>query len=58
MGLIDDGQALRIRSRMRQAKLFLDGEHLVHDVTIGDTITMRRSSEPLTVLGMTRADVV
>jgi NAD+ kinase len=58
MGLVENGQGLRIRSRMRQAKLFLDGEHIVHDVTIGDVITMRRSSEPLTVLGMTRADVV
>ena len=57
-GLIDEGQTLRIRSRMRQARLFLDGEHLVHDVGIGDVVTMRRSAEPLTVLGMTRGDVV
>jgi NAD+ kinase len=58
MGLIDEGQTLRIRSRMRQARLFLDGEHLVHDVGIGDVVTLRRSVEPLTVLGMTRGDVV
>jgi NAD+ kinase len=58
VGLIEEGQTLRIRSRMRQARLFLDGEHLVHDVTIGDVVTMRRSAEPLTVLGMTRGDVV
>jgi NAD+ kinase len=58
IGLIEDGQTLRIRSRMRQGRLFLDGEHLVHDVTMGDVVTMRRSAEPLTVLGMTRGDVV
>jgi NAD+ kinase len=58
MGLIEEGQALRIRSRMRQARLFIDGEHLVHDVTIGDVVTLTRSAEPLTVLGMTRGDVV
>jgi NAD+ kinase len=55
LGLIEEAQALSLKSRMRQARLFLDGEHLVHDVTIGDVITMRRSAEPLTVLGMKRA---
>jgi hypothetical protein len=39
---------------MRQARVFLDGDHLVHDVTIGDVVTMRRSSEPLVVLGLAR----
>jgi NAD+ kinase len=58
MGLIEEGQTLRLRSRVREGRLFLDGEHLVHDVTIGDVVTMRRSAEPLTVLGMTRGDVV
>ncbi len=57
-GLLDESQTLQIRSRMRQGRLFLDGEHLVHDVTIGDVVTMRRSAEPLTVLGMTRGDIV
>ncbi len=46
------GQALHVRSRMRQARLFLDGDHLVHDVTIGDLVTMTRSNEPLVVLGL------
>jgi hypothetical protein len=40
---------------MRQAKVFLDGDHLVHDVTIGDVVTMQRSTEPLVVLGLARA---
>ena len=28
---------------MRQARVFLDGDHIVHEVTIGDVVTMRRS---------------
>ena len=54
MGLVVDDQTLDVKSRMRQARVFLDGDHLVHDVTIGDVVTMRRSSEPLVVLGLTR----
>lgn len=53
-GLVDDGGRLEIRSKMREAKLFLDGHHIVFDCTIGDVITMRRSEEALTVLGVTR----
>jgi NAD+ kinase len=56
LGLMGETQTLAIKSRMRQARLFLDGEHLVHDVTMGDVVTMRRSDEPLTVLGMTRRE--
>jgi NAD+ kinase len=51
-GLIDEEQALEIKSKMRQARVFLDGDHIVHDVTIGNVVTMRRSVEPLTVLGL------
>jgi NAD+ kinase len=51
-GLIDEEQALEIKSKMRQARVFLDGDHIVHDVTIGNVVTMRRSAEPLTVLGL------
>ena len=54
MGLVVDDQSLEVKSRMRQARVFLDGDHLVHDVTIGDVVTMRRSSEPLVVLGLSR----
>jgi NAD+ kinase len=54
MGLVVDAQSLDVKSRMRQARVFLDGDHLVHDVTIGDVVTMRRSSEPLVVLGLKR----
>jgi NAD+ kinase len=54
LGLVSGDHTLRIKSRMRQAKVFLDGDHLVHDVTIGDVLTLRRSSEPLVVLGLGR----
>jgi NAD+ kinase len=54
VGLVDERQALLIKSKMRQARVFLDGDHIVHDVTIGDVVTMRRSDEPLVVLGLTR----
>jgi NAD+ kinase len=54
LGLVDAGRGLAIRSKMRQARLFLDGDHIVHAVTIGDLLTMRRSDEPLAVLGLAR----
>ena len=54
LGLIDEGQVLELKSKMRYARLFLDGDHIVHDVTIGDVVTMRRSDEPLVVLGLSR----
>ena len=54
LGLVAEDQVLEIKSKMRQARLFLDGDHIVHDVTIGDVVTMRRSDEPLVVLGLSR----
>ena len=54
LGLVADGGTLALRNKMRQAKLFLDGEHNVYDVAIGDVVTMRRSEEFLTVLGLSR----
>ncbi len=53
-GLVDDGGTITLLSKMREAKLFLDGHQIVHDVTIGDTLTMKRSDEPLTVFGLAR----
>ncbi|MBX3204085.1 MAG: NAD(+)/NADH kinase [Labilithrix sp.] len=53
-GLVDAGQELVLRSKMREAKVFLDGHRLVHSVTMGDVLTMRRSDEALTVLGIAR----
>jgi NAD+ kinase len=54
LGLVEEGQALHIKSKMRQARLFLDGDHIEHEVTIGDVLAMRRSEEPLVVLGLSR----
>jgi len=54
LGLIDEGQELQIKSKMRSARLFLDGDHIEHAVTIGDVVTMRRSDESLVVLGLSR----
>lgn len=53
-GLIADGRALVLRSKMRHAKIFLDGHSAEWDVTLGDVVEMVRSDEPLTVLGLKR----
>jgi NAD+ kinase len=54
LGLVDETQTLQIRSKMRHARIFLDGDHIVHEVGIGDVVTLRRSAEPLVVLGLSR----
>jgi NAD+ kinase len=53
-GTIDEEGSLVVLNKMREAKLFLDGHHIVHGATVGDVITMRRSDETLTVLGLSR----
>ena len=53
-GTLSDGGRLVLQSKMRQAKLFLDGPHLVHEAGLGDVVTLQRSHETLTVLGLTR----
>jgi NAD+ kinase len=52
LGLVGEEQSLAIKSKMRQARIFLDGDHIVHNVTIGDVVTVQRSDEPLVVLGL------
>jgi len=54
-GLVRDGQALAVKSKMRQARVFLDGEHIAYDVTIGDVVVFRKSEEPLIVLGLRKS---
>jgi NAD+ kinase len=51
-GLVEPGHELVLRSKMREAKVFLDGHRIVHSITIGDVLTMRRSADSLTVLGI------
>jgi NAD+ kinase len=53
-GLVDPNGMLVLRSKMRNSKVFLDGDHIVYDVRIGDVLTMRRSDQPLVVLGLRR----
>jgi NAD+ kinase len=52
LGLVESEQALAVKSKMRQARLFIDGEHIAYDVTIGDVVMFQRSNEPLIVLGL------
>jgi NAD+ kinase len=51
-GLVAPDADLVLRSKMREAKVFLDGHRLVHSVTMGDVLRLRQSSESLTVLGI------
>jgi len=54
VGLVTESARLELRNKMMQAKLFLDGHHDEHNVAIGDRVTMRRSDESLTILGLGR----
>jgi NAD+ kinase len=54
-GLIADGGSLRIVSRIREGRLFIDGPHRIRDVRMGSEIVLSRSNEPLTLLGLPRA---
>lgn len=51
-GLLDDGESLTLLSKIRDGKVFFDGHRLMHAVTIGDVLVMRRGDERLTVLGL------
>lgn len=53
-GLVGASEKLVLRSKMREAKVFLDGHRIVHSVTLGDVLTLRRSAESLTVLGIAK----
>jgi NAD+ kinase len=54
LGLIEDGAHLEVWSKMRLARLFLDGHHDEHEVGIGDRLVFKRSAETLTILGLAR----
>jgi NAD+ kinase len=57
LGLIEEGMELVLKSQMRQARIFLDGDRIMHEVAIGDAVTMSRSNEALVVLGLTRTSI-
>jgi NAD+ kinase len=50
--LVPDGKELKVRSKIREGRLFIDGPHEFIDVEMGDRLVFRRSPEPLTVLGL------
>jgi NAD+ kinase len=54
-GLVPAGEALRLVSQVREGRVFLDGPHVVHPVTLGAELAFRRSDEPLTLLAFPRA---
>ncbi|MBK8170445.1 MAG: NAD(+)/NADH kinase [Sandaracinaceae bacterium] len=53
-GLIPEGKALSVVSKMRAGRLYLDGSHLAHVIEMGSTLRFSRSDEPLTLLGFRR----
>jgi NAD+ kinase len=50
--LIPERGELRVRSKIREGRLFIDGPHEFVDVEMGDRLVFRRSPESLTVLGL------
>ena len=50
--LIPSGETLVVRSKMHDARIFLDGPDTVVNIGYGDTIAFTQASEPLTVLGI------
>lgn len=55
-GFVSPGEALYIKSRMREGVLYLDGANRVIGVDIGSTICLRESDEPLLLLGLERRE--
>jgi NAD+ kinase len=51
--LIPADACLRVRSKSRRMRLYIDGPEHVERVTIGDVFELRRSPEPLRLLGIT-----
>jgi NAD+ kinase len=55
-GLVEPGEQLVITSKIREARIFMDGPHHVREVRMGARVVMRRSEEPLSLLGFPRAE--
>jgi NAD+ kinase len=53
-GLVAPGESLRIRSKIREGRIFMDGAQKMLDVDIGVEVRLRASSEPLILLGLRR----
>ena len=50
--LVSESELLVVRSKMHEAKLFVDGPNRSVNVHFGDVLEFRRASEELTVLGI------
>lgn len=50
--IVEGGKTLSVKSKMNDARLFLDGPFRQVKVKLGETIGFRTSDEPLTVLGL------
>jgi NAD+ kinase len=53
-GLVSPGQSLRLQSHIRAGRLFLDGPHSEHPVSMASWIEFQKSSDPLLLLGFSR----
>lgn len=51
-GTVEPEEALYIRSRMRDSRVYIDGAHRRCDVDFGSELRLTRSPEPLTLLGL------
>jgi NAD+ kinase len=53
-GLVARGERLSLRVKMADGRVFVDGPHEVHALTIGDHLHFSASDEPLRLLGVAR----
>jgi NAD+ kinase len=53
-GLVPPGEALIVRVKMSDGRLFVDGPHEVYSATTGDLLRFSASEEPLRLVGVTR----
>lgn len=57
-GRVAATEELVIRSRMREARIYIDGAHRNREVDFGAVIRLRRSPEPLVLLGLRKNDAM
>jgi NAD+ kinase len=51
-GLVPPHTPLRLTSRMRRGRLFMDGPHLRFPLVLGDVLTVTTAPTPLRVIGL------
>jgi len=50
--IVKDGTAVRVRSRSRRMRIYVDGPHEMIRVDLGDVVDFTQSPEPLNLLGI------